>query len=122
LAFGIQSNGPGDILANNLTVTPNAYRFEGVVVRGTNSWLEANIVLPIQVSPQGYSSGFRSVGIGFGSASRANTAVANRTYGMDVGIGPEIPYAAPPHRVISHFSTNDVLAIDPRGLTEDSMR
>lgn len=121
LAFGIQSNGPGDILTDNLIVTPNAYRFEGVVVRGTNSWVEGNTVLAKTAWPQSYGSLLRSVGIGFGSASKGNTAVANRTTKMDVGIGPEIPYAAPPHRVISHFSTNDVLAIDPRGLTEDSL-
>ncbi len=122
LAYGIQSHGPGDILADNLIVTPNAYRFVGVAVRGTNSWVEGNTVLAKTARPQSYSSPVRSVGIGFSSASKDNTAAANRTTKMDVGIGPEVPHATPPHRVISHFSTNDVLAIDPRGLTDDSAR
>lgn len=120
LAYGIQSHGPGDILADNLIVTPNAYRFVGVAVRGTNSWVEGNTILAKTARPQSYSSPVRSVGIGFSSLSKDNTAAANRTTKMDVGIGPEVPHATPPHRVISHFSTNDVLAIDPRGLTDDS--
>jgi hypothetical protein len=35
---------------------------------------------------------------------------------MEVGIGPEVPHQLVPNRVLSHFSVNDVLAIDPRCL------
>jgi hypothetical protein len=44
------------------------------------------------------------------------TSMENHTYGMDVGIGPEIPFDVEPHRVISHFSTQDALSIDPLGV------
>lgn len=116
-AYGMVSHGPGDTISGNLVVTPESYFFTGITVRGTNSWIEANTVLATNVVRQGYTSNFRSVGIGFGNGSSNNTAAANATYGMDVGIGPEKPYQGVPHRVISHFSTNDVLAIDPIGLS-----
>jgi hypothetical protein len=107
---------------NNLIVAPVSQYFKGIVVRGSNSWIEANIVLPQVVFRREYGLFYRSVGIAIGNGAAGATAAANRTYGMDVGIGPEVPYAIVPHRVISHFSTNDVLPIDPRGLTEDSVR
>ena len=121
LAYGIQSYGPKEIISNNLIITPASFRFVGVAVRGADSWVEANTVLPLQVMRQSYEVNWRSVGIGVGLGSTGFTAAANRTYGLDVGIGPEQAYQIIPHRVISHFSTNDVLAIDPRGLTDDSM-
>ena len=116
--YGIQSAGPEDIISNNLIVTPATYRFIGVYALGADSWIESNTVIARQVVRQSYASNSRSVGIGIGNPSTGTTAVANRTYGFDVGIGPN-PFQSPPHRVISHFSTNDVLAIDPNGLTED---
>lgn len=115
-ANGIISVGPGEIVANNLVVTPLSYWFVGVVTRSDQGWLEGNIVVPKVVQHQSYSAAYRSVGIGFGNATTNGTAVANRTYGMDVGVGPEVPFQLPPHLVISHFSTNDVLSIDPRGV------
>jgi len=115
-AYGIESYGPGEIISKNFIITPSTYRFVGIAVRGEDFWVEANTVIPRQVVRQSYGVTWRSVGIGFGNSTAGSTAVANRTYGMDVGIGPEKPYQITPHRVISHFSTNDVLAIDPRGL------
>jgi hypothetical protein len=93
-----------------------SYRFVGVAVRGHDFWVESNTVLPMQVVRQSYGVFHRSVGIGFGNGTTGSTAAANHTYGFDVGIGPENPHQITPHHVISHFSTNDVLAIDPRGL------
>jgi len=113
---GIVSYGPQDIIANNLIFTPESLRFTGVYVLGADSWVEANTVIAKQIIHQGYGSNARSVGIGIGNPSTGCTAAANRTCGFDVGIGPDA-YQGPPHRVISHFSTNDVLAIDPGGLT-----
>jgi hypothetical protein len=115
-AYGIESYGPGEIISQNLIITPSTYRFVGVSVRGQDFWVESNTVIPRQVVRQSYGATSRSVGIGFGNSTAGSTAVANRTYGLDVGIGPEQSYQITPHRVISHFSTNDVLAIDPRGL------
>jgi len=115
-AFGIESRGPGEIIFSNLIITPVSYRFVGVAARSLDFWVEANTVLPMQVIHQSYGSNNRSVGIGFANGTSGCTAVANYTCGMDVGLGPERPYQITPHHVISHFSTNDVLAIDPRGL------
>ncbi|HRT08535.1 MAG TPA: glycosyl hydrolase family 28-related protein [Candidatus Paceibacterota bacterium] len=115
-AYGIDSFGPGETISNNLIVTPMSYCFAGIVVRSTNAWIEANTILPLQVVRQGYGTILRAVGIGFGNWARMNTAMANRTYGMEVGIGPEVPHQLVPNRVLSHFSVNDVLAIDPRCL------
>ena len=113
--YAVVSNGPKDIISNNLIITPFSSHFIGIYVLGADSWIEANTILPRQVVRQSYGSNDRSVGIGIGNSSTGCTAAANRTYGFDVGIGPNA-YQLPPHRVISHFSTNDVLAIDPRGL------
>jgi hypothetical protein len=115
--YGVQSFGPGETIANNLIVTPAGVRFEGVCIRGADAWIEANTVIPGRVVRQSYASNDRSLGIGIGNGSTGSTAAANRTYGLDIGIGPEGAFQTPPHRVISHFSTNDVLAIDPLGLT-----
>lgn len=113
---GIDSAGPSEIIRYNLVATPYSYWVRGVVVRGTNAWIEGNIVVPGTIRSQEYASPFRSVGIAFGNLSRGNTAKANSTFGMDVGVGPENPFQAPPHRVISHFSYNDGLPVDPRGV------
>jgi len=83
--YGIQSSGPEDIIAHNLIITPASYRFIGVSVRGADSWIEANTVIPRQVVRQSYASSDRSVGIGIGNYSTGSTAAANRTYGLDVG-------------------------------------
>jgi hypothetical protein len=116
IAYGIISYGPGEIVANNLVVTPVTSWFVGVVSRDTNSGLEANTVIPLTVQRQAYGSDFRAVGIGFGNGTSGGTAAANRTYGMTVGVGPERPYQLIPHRVISHFSHDDDLPVDPTGL------
>jgi hypothetical protein len=113
--YGVVSYGPQDIISNNLIFTPVSRRFIGIYAMGLDSWVEANTVIAEQVVRQGYGANSRSVGIGIGNPSRGCTAVANRTCGFDVGIGPDA-YQGTPHRVISHFSTNDVLAIDPLGL------
>jgi hypothetical protein len=115
-AYGLSTYGPGEIVVNNLVVTPVSYRFTGVVTRDDDGWLEGNTVIPQTVQYQGYGSIARSVGIGFANNTSGGTAAANRTTGMDVGVGPESAYQIAPHRVINHFSTNDVLAIDPVGL------
>ncbi len=119
--YGIISRGPDEIVADNLIVTPISYWFTGVVSRGDGSWIENNTVIPKSVFHQSYSSIVRSVGIGFGNHTTNGTAAMNRTYGMDVGVGPEQAFQLPSHRVIGHFSTNDVLSVDPNGLTPDSI-
>jgi hypothetical protein len=118
--YGIQSYGPEDILSHNLIITPASHRFIGVLVH-TDSWIESNTIIPRQVVRQSYESGNRAVGIEIGNGSTGSTSVANRTYGMDVGIGPEPYQYLSLHRVITHYSTNDVLGVDPQGLTEDSL-
>lgn len=116
LAYGIISYGPGELVASNLVVTPVTSWFVGVVSRDTNSWLEANTIIPLTVQWQDYVWNTRAVGIGFGNGTSGGTAAANRTYGMTVGVGPEMPNQWIPHRVINHFSVNDDLPIDPTGL------
>jgi len=119
-AYGVQSYGPEEIISHNLIVSPVALRFWGICVRTYGAWIEDNTILPWQILHQSYTSPNRSVGIGIGNGSTGSTSVANHTYGLDVGIGPE-PFQTPPHRVIYHFSTDDVLAVDPFGLTPDSL-
>ncbi len=114
--YGVQSWGPGDFINQNLIVTPISTRFVGVGIRGKDSWIEGNVVIPAQVVRQSYSASTRSVGIGFHTQASQGVGARNATYGLDVGIGPEIPFQATPHRVLGHSSTNDVLAIDPAGL------
>jgi Pectate lyase superfamily protein/Bacterial TSP3 repeat len=113
---GIFANGPSETISHNLVVAPTPDRVLGVLVAGTNSWIEANTVINMQAANHGYASAGRAVGIALANGSSQNTAVANRTRGMDVGVGPADAYQLWSHRVISHFSTNDVLPIDPRGL------
>jgi hypothetical protein len=117
-SYGVISCGPEDIISNNLIFTPTSTRFIGVSLMGADSWVEANTVIAQQVVRHGYGSNDRSVGIDIGNTSTGITSATNRTCGLDVGIGPD-PYQWVPHRVLSHFSTNDVLAIDPQGLTGD---
>lgn len=120
-AYGIISRGPDEKIMNNLVVTPIGYWFTGAVSRGDGSWIENNTIIPRQVMHQTYNSWARSVGIGFGNSTTGGTAAMNRTYGMDVGVGPEQAFQLPSHRVIGHFSTNDVLSVDLNGLTPDSI-
>ncbi len=113
--YGVQSSEPQDTIRGNLIITPNSTRFKGVAVRGA-SRIEENKVLAMQVRRQWYSSYDRSVGIALGTSTNAATVAANSTYGMDVGLGVEVPAAVNPNEVISHFSTNDILPVDPRVL------
>jgi hypothetical protein len=113
--YGIVSYGPQDIIFSNLVIIPISTTCIGISLMGTGSWVEANTVLAQQVVHYGYGSANRAVGIDIGNPSTGSTSAANRTCGFDVGIGPD-PYQSPPHRVLSHFSTNDVLAVDPLGL------
>jgi len=119
--YGIFSSGPEDIVSHNLILTPVSYRFIGILLQGADAWIEDNTVLPLIVQRQSYESSNRSIGIGIGNPSTGSVSVANHTYGLDVGIGPANLYQNIPHRVISHFSTNDGLAVDPLGLTPDSL-
>ncbi len=114
--FGIESSGPGDTISRNLIVVPDPTRFCGVCLEGTNSWVKENTVIARRIERHSYSDFSRSIGIGVGNVSSFTTAVTNRTYGMDVGIGPSTPNQGIPHRIIGHYSTNDTLAIDPRGV------
>ena len=114
--YGIRSCGPGDTVSKNLVVAPNSDWLCGICFVGTNSWVKENTVIAREIVRHPYGEFTRSVGVGFGNTSSLNTAINNRTYGMDVGIGPACPYQLIPHRVIGHYSTNDVLAIDPKGL------
>lgn len=113
--YGIADYGPGVTLLQNLIVNDSTNGFVGIDVRTTNTWIRGNFILSRQVAHQPYGSSQRSVGIGFWQ-STMSTSIANETYGMDVGIGPEVPYDVVPHRVISHFSSQDTLSIDPLGV------
>lgn len=115
-AYGIWSHGPEEIIAHNLTVAPNSRRFVGVVTRGNDAWVECNTAMAVNIERWPYDSANHSVGIAAGNTSSNTTHVANWTYGMEVGNGPQSAYQSPPRRVLSHFSTNDTLSIDPRGL------
>jgi len=114
--YGVQSWGPGEFIHDNLVVTPVSTKFIGVATRGADSWVEGNTVIPQTVVRQSYASADRSVGVGVGNTSTNNTFVGNRTYGFDVGNGPVGAHQAILRRVLSHTSTNDVLAVDPVGL------
>jgi hypothetical protein len=114
--YGIRSYGPGDTISKNLVVMPKSTWAVGISHDGTNAWIKGNTVIARKVERHPYKEFSRSVGIGFANTARFNTAVGNRTYGMDVGIGPSCPSQLIPHRIIGHYSTNDVLAIDPCGL------
>jgi hypothetical protein len=118
LAHGIISSGPEEIISNNLILAPSSLRLTGIAVQGRDAWIENNTVTAISISHQPYDSFFRSVGIGAGNPSRDSTSVGNRTREMDVGNGPWSPHQIVPHRVISHFSYDDVLPVDHRGLIE----
>jgi hypothetical protein len=114
--FGIESSGPGDTISKNLVVITDPTWFCGVCLEGTNSWVKENTVIARRIERHNYGDFTRSIGVGVGNVSKFTTSVANRTYGMDVGIGPSTPNQSPPHRIIGHYSTNDTLAIDPRGV------
>lgn len=115
-ARGIISYGPSDRLLNNLILTPRSFRFVGIACRDSNSWVEGNTVIAGSITHNSYASNVRAVGIAFGYGTTNGVAAANRTCGMDVGVGPEGSYQVNPHRVIQHLSRDDVLAIDPIGL------
>jgi hypothetical protein len=119
--YGVQSWGPDDVIAQNLILSPVSTHFTGVAMHGQGSWAEANIILPIEVKRHTSDDINRSVGGAVGNRSRETTSIDNETAGLDVGNGPLGAYQAVPRRVISHFSTNDGLAVDPRGLTPDSL-
>ncbi len=114
--YGIRSYGPGDTISRNLVLMPKSTWTVGICHDGTNAWIRENTVIARKVERHPYKEFSRSVGIGFANTSLLNTAIGNRTYGMDVGIGPSCPFQQIPHRIIGHYSTNDVLAIDPSGL------
>jgi hypothetical protein len=112
----VQSWGPGEFIQDNLVITPASTWFTGLVTRGADSWIEGNTVVTDTVVRHSYSAPDRSVGVGVGNTATNNTFAGNRTYGFDVGNGPESAYQPVPRHVTSHASTNDVLAIDPIGL------
>jgi len=122
IAYGIESDGPGELIANNLILAPNSFYFTGIVVRGTNAWIEGNVLRPVRFTHTAYDARYRALGIGIGHNTVGDTAAENRTYGFDVGIGPEWPNDSAPHRVITHYSTNDMMGIDPLGLTPHAMQ
>ena len=82
------------------------------------SYVKNNHIIAMKVERHSYASSLRSVGIGVGNPSTGVVAEENHTYGLDVGVGPENANQIIPHRVSSHHSVNDVLAVDPRGLIE----
>jgi hypothetical protein len=112
--YGVLCYGPGTTISQNLMVRFIA-QFIGISVRSTNVWVRGNVALSRLISYKAYDSAARSVGVAFYQSSDT-TSMDNRTYGFDVGIGPEVPYDIVPHRVISHFSVQDQLPIDPLGV------
>jgi len=115
--YGVSSWGPGEFISDNFITSPESTRFRGVALRfWGESWVEGNTVVPLQVVHYAYSNPDRSLGVTFNINAKWCTAVGNRTYGLDVGVGPEVPGQSVPHWVISHLSYDDTLAVDPIGL------
>jgi hypothetical protein len=115
-AYGIQSWGPEEWVFNNFVVAPVSVSTIGIAMRDRDSYAESNTVLARTVQRNGYSNKIRSVGVGMGNQSANTWSVGNKTFGFDVGVGTIDANQSPPHYVIDHDSTNDDLAIDPRGI------
>ena len=98
---------------DNLIVAPSSTRFTGVAIRGEDSWVEGNTVVSLEIQRHPYASSERSLGIGFHATARRGTAAGNRTFGMDVGVGPEVPSYNGAHDVLDHRSNDDTLPVDP---------
>jgi len=115
--YGVASWGPGEFICNNLIIAPESSGFGGVALRFPGySWVERNTILPMEVVRHSYSDPSRSLGVTFNINGKWCTAADNRTFGLDVGVGPEVPNQSVPHWVIGHDSNNDGLAIDPLGV------
>jgi hypothetical protein len=115
-AVGALTYGPGERVINNLIITPLSRTFTGIISYDNNPWIEGNTIIANTVTHYSYDSGTRSIGIAFTWGTTGGTAAANRTRGMDVGVGAAGPYDVVPHRVILHQSRDDVLPVDPLGL------
>ncbi|NWK55178.1 hypothetical protein HW115_06120 [Verrucomicrobiaceae bacterium N1E253] len=113
-AHGIQSWGKNEYIAGNTIITPVAIRFVGITLRGEDSLAENNSVLPIVKRNNGYYSSVRATGLGVGNESSGLLLRANRTYGLDLGVGQLQPNGYIPHYVSQHQSFDDVVGVDPK--------
>lgn len=116
-SYGIQSWGSEINVVNNFLQTNLATKCFGIVTRGDADLIRENFVSTKLLLNHGYSSGIRSVGIGIGNTATKALSSRNHSSGFDVGIGPAQPYQTIPYLMNEHFSFNDVLPIDPRGVT-----
>jgi len=112
---GIRSWAQDQSLINNRIFVPLSKKTAGVVVYGDGSLIENNKVIAMKIERNAYDSSNRSVGLAVGNTAKNTIYKGNSTYGFDVGIGGN-PYQSVPHRIISHYSLNDTLPIDPRGV------
>lgn len=116
--YGIWTWGEGQRIVRNKFGVTTGTHVAGIVAAGANAYIYGNRLSVKNVINNGYWSNDRSVGIAlYGDASA--DIVNNATSGFDVGVGPLIPNADIPHRVINHTSVNDWLPVDPKGLIVD---
>jgi len=116
--YGIQSWCENLLISNNIIMIPLSVKCVGIGDRGRYARIIGNVVLSQIVQRNGYTSGNRATGIGFGNQSVNSYSEANTTYGFDVGNGVLDPSQDIPHVVKDHRSVNDVLGVDPKGLVD----
>ncbi len=119
--YGIQSWANDDVIVSNRVFVPETYRIIGISARGRNSRIEKNTIISQLPENNGYVNLDRGVGIGCGNQSTNARVIGNTTFGMDVGVGPDEPNQSVPHAVSLHRSVNDVLAVDPTGLSNQAV-
>lgn len=114
--MGIRSWAHNQEIRDNIVLTPLSRTFAGIGVYGDGAVVANNWVIAQKVEHHDYTSALRAVGVGLGNTGTSIIFEGNHTYGFDVGCGPLGVSQSIPHRVISHYSYNDVLPVDPRGV------
>jgi len=117
--YGVYVWQSDQIIRNNLIYVPISRKTVGIVLRGDGTMVVGNTAVAIEAGQNGYESSVRSVGVGMGNTSKNTRVTGNWTCRFDVGVGPEKPYQTPPYFLDSHFSVQDVLAVDERGIIEE---
>lgn len=115
--YGIQSWGTEVTIMNNFVQAGSASKCFGIVARGDSEVIRGNQVSTVQAINNGYSSTIRAVGIGIGNSAKNSYSSRNSSRGFDVGMGPAQPFQSIPYQLEDHFSFDDILAVDPRGIT-----
>ncbi|MCP5536773.1 MAG: hypothetical protein H7A51_11165 [Akkermansiaceae bacterium] len=114
--MGVRSWAKDQEISRNIVMAPLSRKFAGIVAYGDGALIQDNWVIAMQVERHDYTSGLRSLGVGIGNSGINTVFEGNRTFGFDVGCGPAGASQSIPHRVISHYSLNDTLPVDPRGV------